>query len=123
MRDTEHMKNHLFVVTRVNGELICRQPIEDPFLTCRTIHVKEWSFWDWLKLIFKRRYEVHLLVKVESDGVSQRRWFLGPDICEKCKHERIELPHYKRDGMSVCRDCYDGIEREPVANGISNFVE
>lgn len=123
MRDTEHMKNHLFVVTRVNGKLIRRQPIEDPFLTNKTMHVQEWSLWDWLKMIFTRRYEVEVITRVESDGVSQGRWFQGADICEKCRHNRIDTPGqhptkpgYESHGMRVCQECYYGTWAPPVAN-------
>lgn len=113
MRDTEHMKKHLFVVTKVDGNTINRLPVEDPFHTTKVTHIQEWSFWDWLKLAFKRRWTVEVVVRVESDGVSQGRWFQGADICENCKRTRLDKPGqhptkpgYESHDMRVCEDCY-----------------
>lgn len=110
MRDTEHFKNHLWLVTQTGDEPRKSVPIEDPFHTTRIEVELVWSFWDWLKMIFNRRERVKVLVKVQSDGCSQGRWFQGADICENCLRSRLTghstKPGYESHGMRVCEDCY-----------------
>ena len=126
MYGLERMKNHLSVVTEVNGKEINEVPIEDPFHTTTVTHEMEWSFWDWLKLIFKRKETVTLRVKVRSDGVSQGRWFQRAIICDKCRRNRIDdirhpVEHdhgYHHGDERWCEACYyDHPIPAPVANG------
>lgn len=116
MRDTEHFKNHLFILTEIDGVQTDYQAIEDPFHTTRVI--VGWNFWDWFKMLFKTKREVHIRVKIGSDGVSQGRWFQGADICERCKRTRIDgpgehesKPGYEHGQERWCEKCYyqDGI--------------
>lgn len=99
MRSTEHFKRHLYTVVYVDDEKIAETPIEDPFATIKTVIVL--TFWEWLKLFWKRQIEVRSHIR--SDGVALGRWFQGADICEKCKHAVIGYPN---DGSSAANPGY-----------------
>jgi hypothetical protein len=112
MRDTEHFKKHLSIVTwrQDNGgavEKVDETPVEDPFH--RTRVVLSWSLWDWLMFLFSRR-EIEIVVHVRSNGVSQGRWFQGADICEKCKREKIVGGYKHGRDERWCLSCENGWE-------------
>lgn len=126
MRDTSHFKRHLAVVTRTHwaGESrtdVSQVQVEDPFHNTRV--VMSWSLWKWLKLLFRWNRSVEITVLVEADGCAMGRWFQGADICEECKHARIDLagshpdkPGYQSRGMQICEACY---YRHPIEASLS----
>lgn len=126
MRDTEHFKNHMQIVTEskvggVHQNDRRETPIEDPFHHTRfTI---ELGLWDWLKLLFSRRREIEVRVHVMADGCAIGRWFQGADICERCCRERIDLPGqhptkpgYESCGQRICQACYYEYPVQAVGN-------
>jgi hypothetical protein len=113
MRDTEHFKKHLSVRTQIDNKTTGNVPVEDPFH--HTTVVVGWNFWDWLKMLFSRKREVEIRVKVCADGVAIGRWFQGADICEHCKRTRIDglgqhayKPGYEHADERWCEACYYG---------------
>ena len=120
MRGTEHFKRHLSVRSSVDGKTIAAVNIEDPFHTTRV--VVGWNLRDWLKMLFRRKREIEVCVKVQADGVATRRWFQGQDVCEVCKKTPIGYPHdgssaadpgYHEGTERLCERCYYGVPDEP----------
>lgn len=124
MRDCEHMKRHLSVVTHRDGELVSTQPVCDPFHTTRVI--VGWSLWEAIKLLFSRNRETEICVAVSADGIATKRWFHGQDTCEKCRQIKIG-PHptypnsdtgYHHGDERWCESChYDYSPEEAVKAG------
>jgi hypothetical protein len=79
MTNTDHMKEHLAVVTQVNNEEERVVPVEDPFHTTN-IRVEldiRFGLWDRLKILFlgKHTETVRVRVKVRADDIAIRHWF------------------------------------------------
>jgi hypothetical protein len=111
MRDTEHFKRHLWVVTDVDCKDVRTVAVEDPFHTTHVI--VGWTFWGWLRMLFSRKREIDVRVKVRADEVALGRWFQGADICEHCKRQRIDgpgqhktKPGYEHGDERCCETCY-----------------
>lgn len=64
-------EKHLTIETMIDGEVIDKQDINDPFLTNRT--VIEMSIWDRLKFLFSGRIAV--VVRVRGDKEAHNQWF------------------------------------------------
>lgn len=119
MRDVEHMKRHLRIETRRDGELV-----EPAVRVCDPFHVTNvviaWSLWDWLKLLFCRERSTSVRVSVVADSVALRRWFQGQDTCERCRQVKIgplpgvheTEPGYHHGDERWCEQCYYGYEPE-----------
>lgn len=134
MRDTEHFKNHMAVVTDIHAVSTghtdhYRQEIEDPFIHNKTII--RWTLLEWLAMLFRWPREVEVRVSVQADGCAMGRWFQGADICERCCHRRIDLPGqhptkpgYESCGQRICEACYyDYSPEESVAAGVDAIAD
>ena len=125
MRPDDWMKKHLAIVTEVDGKQIGNLPVEDPFHTTNvTVGL---SFWGLLKMLLGLApREIHVRVKVRSNGVSQGRWFQRAEICEKCKRTRIDdIRHpqghdhgYHHGDERWCHDCYYDIVTPCTAQAV-----
>jgi hypothetical protein len=126
MRDTEHFKKHLSLVTEINNEVISKVEIEDPFHHTKVFIYP--TFWERVTLLFYRPRVIEVSVHVRSDGVSQGRWFQGADICEHCQRRRIDLsgahptkPGYEHSDERWCEACYyEYPVVKSVAHGLTN---
>jgi len=109
VRDTEHMKRHLFLETEINEKVNKIEAIEDPFIT--TTVTVGWNFWDWFRMLFEwNNREVRIRVKVRSDPISQARWFKGIDLCENCKKNDLAEGYEQVDMGNLgvqfwCKSC------------------
>lgn len=106
MRNTEHMVNHLVVITEIDDKMITEPAhIEDPFHT--SILVLEWSVWAWLKVLFTWHRRITIRVKVRGDSVAHARWFTGKDLCEHCLKTDLEDGRgYKHGDERWCEECH-----------------
>jgi hypothetical protein len=122
MRDTEHFKRHLEIVTETRvGGVSCDDrrsvPAEDPFHHTRvTVTI---GLLDWLKLLFGKR-EIEVRVHVKADGCAMGRWFQGKDICERCCRARLDDQSFEVDGLLVCEACRFGYPQRVVENGVQD---
>ncbi len=110
-----YMKRHLKSLTYVDGEKIGEQPIDDPFATISV--VTGWSFTGWLKMLFNRRRELVVRVKIQGDNVAVDRWFAGVDTCEKCQRNNIGKTNYTHGDEIWCHDCHYDVPQPPKPVG------
>lgn len=127
MRDCEHMKRHLRIHTDRDGEVIRDVSVCDPFHT--TTVVCGWSFWGWLKMLFRWHRTTTITIRVDGDEVAIKRWFQGQDTCERCLQTKIgpfpgvheTEPGYHHGDERWCEKCHYGYEpAASVANELSN---
>lgn len=121
MRSLDHMPQHLCQITRIDGVETHKQPIADPFATTKV--VVGWNLRDWLKMLFRRRREIEVVVKIQGDNVAIQRWFSGRDMCDRCHMEQIGFPHdgssaadpgYHEGDERLCERCYYRLPQKPL---------
>lgn len=121
MRDCEHMKRHLSVVTFRDGKKESEQPVCDPFHTTNV--TIGFSLWDVVKMMFGKR-ETTVRVSVVADNVAYKRWFQGQDTCERCLQTKIgpepgvhpTEPGYHHGEERWCQACYYEETRDVLPN-------
>lgn len=127
---TGYMKRHLKSQVWRDQTLVKETPIDDPFATVTVI--VGWTFWGCLKLLFSRKREVEIQVKITGDGVAQKRWFEGVDVCEQCQSTNIGHPHdgssasdpgYHSGDERICHDCYHNIPVMQTTTGYRTTKE
>jgi hypothetical protein len=131
MRTTEHFKNHLRVVTEIDGKVTSNIRVEDPF--AHTSVIVGWNLWDWFKMLFSRSRELRIRVDIRGDGVAQARWFRGVDVCERCQRTPIGIPHdgsaahdpgYHHGEERLCESCYyDYPQKASVAAEVNGCMK
>lgn len=118
MRSCEHMVRHMSVVTHRDNEKVGSVDVMDPFHTTRV--VIGFSFWECVRMLFRKNRTTEVRVSVQADGVAMDRWFLGQDTCESCKHTKLGPlpgvhetdPGYHHGKERWCERCYYGYEPE-----------
>jgi hypothetical protein len=115
MRDTDYMKTnrHLQIKTYRDGVKVgVNVPVAVPF-HCTDV-VCSWSFWDWLKMLFRRNRTTTIRVVLDGDSVAMKRWLQGQDTCERCQQVKIgplpgrhqTEPGYHHGSERWCEACY-----------------
>ncbi len=106
--NTEYLKDHLFVVTEIDGKQIGKVPVEDPFHTTNV--TVGWTFWEWLKMLFAQKRSIVVRVKVQSDRVAHDRWFRddgGPRVADMLAENVIEERIARFDAEGGIKDVGD----------------
>jgi len=98
------------ITTKVNGKVIKKQPIHDPFLYNKT--VVGISRWGLFKALFRRQFEVKVEVSVHgTEGVTRAVMMLDPAKLEAETKLMLEERRLSRESNSGNNHCYEAARR------------